>query len=209
MNRFVLASVVLSIAASAGAQIAITEIWQGVDGPDHTGDWFEVTNFGDSPFDASDIYFEDDSFDPTDSAQLLGVTEIGPGESVVFVEGDAGAVELFREIWSLDMGIQVGSHTGPGLSQGGDAVNIYDSQAPDAPLLASQVFGETAEGRSWFWNPSTKSWNDELSTAGVFGAYESGLGEALFPAVGSPGVIPAPGAAALLGLAGLLAARRR
>jgi uncharacterized protein len=209
MHRIILAGFLASLTASAGANIVITEIWQGVDGPDHTGDWFELTNFDNVPFDASDIYFDDNSFDPTQSAKLNGISSIAPGESVIFVEGDANAITTFRDIWFLDPGVQVGNHSGAGLSQGGDAVNIYDTQLPGALNYASQAFGATNEGRSWIWNPDTQSWNDELASVGVFGAYESGLGGAGFPAVGSPGVVPAPAAGALLALAGITVARRR
>lgn len=203
--------VTFGAATAASAQLVITEIWQGVSGPDHTGDWFELTNFGQSAFDPTTLFFEDESADPVEAAQLMGITSIASGESVIFVGGDMSDASLFELVWNTGGNVQVGWHDGSGLGQSGDAIFLFDSTLPGANTVASQAFGETSDGQSWFWNPVTMSWNNELSVAGQFGAYESSFGpDTTFPAVGSPGVIPAPGAASLfaIGAAGLLRRRR-
>lgn len=203
------AGALLIAAPAATAQLVITEIWQGVSGPDHTTDWFEVTNFGAAAFDATSLYFDDDSNDPLSAVQLFGIASIGAGESVIFVEGGHVAVTQFMNVWGV-AGVQIGWHDGPGFGQGGDAAYLYDSNTADANLIAGQVFGATDGGQSWFWNPSTMSWNDELSIAGQYGAFESSFTQEIgYPAVGSPGVIPAPSTLGMLALAGVAGLRRR
>ncbi len=200
----------LFAASAASAQLVITEIWQGVDGPDHTTDWFELTNFGATDLDITGWVFDDESADPVEGAVFEGLTTIAAGQSVIFVEGGSAEAALFAQVWNLNPNTQVGWHDGPGLGQGGDAVFIFDGAAPSANVIASQAFGSTSGGQSWFWNPTTMSWNDELSIAGQFGAYESNFGpDTTFPAVGSPGLVPTPGTVSIFAIGAMGALRRR
>jgi|GEM_PF-116254 len=107
--------------------LQITEIWPGNDpGSNLTSDWFEVTNVGDAAWTLADgaLFFDDDSQDAGAADPLNGVTEIAPGESVVFVDDDTTAE--FLSIWEsvIELG-QVGTYAGAGLSQGGDGVTLF------------------------------------------------------------------------------------
>ncbi len=208
----------MGFGVAGNAAIVITEIWSGVAGPDHTSDWFELTNTGDAAVDPSTWFYDDESADPTEDSPLTGVSSIAPGESVVFLASWEDvtdvldeAIASFRTVWGLGESVQVGSVTGgAGLGSGGDVVNIFDGNTAGAALLASQAY-LFSDFASFVWNPVTKSWNDELAVAGRFGAYESLVtgGTDDLPAIGSPGLVPEPGALALMGIGGLMLIGRR
>jgi len=81
----------MSSTAFGQFDLQITEMWPGNEpGSNLTADWFELTNFGDTAWDAAvdgDLYFDDGSFDPSAADLMNGITSIAPGESVVFVDG--------------------------------------------------------------------------------------------------------------------------
>ncbi len=202
----------LGLCASANAQVVITEIWPGgLSGDEQTPDWFELSNLGESTVTGVDTWFYDDnSFNPTENTPLTGVSEIAPGESVIFLtswEDDfltaEEAIAGFTAVWGAEnlTDVQIGTVAGgAGLSGGGDTVVIFDSNMAGANIIAQQTY-LFADPASWFWNPDTMSWNDELSVIGVFGAIQSVLPAATNPdeaAIGSPGffdgetVIPIP-----------------
>lgn len=200
----------LVAAASAQGQIIVSEVspWSSGNSP-YAADWFEVTNLGSSSVDLSGWKFDDNSNSFASSVSLLGVASIPAGGSAIFMETTNAATSLnaFANAWFngvVPAGFLFGSYSGSGvgLSTGGDAVNIYNSTGV---LQANVVFGVSTTGRTFDnaagLNNATISL---LSTVGVNGAF-SGItsGE-----VGSPGVIPAPGVAAL-GVAGLVVAGRR
>ena len=59
----------------------------GLDGTEATSDWFEFTNFGDMAAIGLDgnLYYDDNSADPTVDDQMFGVDTIAPGESVIYL----------------------------------------------------------------------------------------------------------------------------
>lgn len=194
-----------ALASAAQASLVITEAHPTGSSGSVGSDWFELTNLGAAPIDISGYRFDDNSNSFAASQPLQGVTIINPGESVIFIESAAPltSIPLFRTKWSLSASVQVGSYTGSGLglSSSADAVNVFTA---GGGLVANVSFGAATSNVTFGFNPVTSTFGG-LSVAGVFGAYESAA-----PAeVGSPGLIPTPGAAALLGLAGLVAGRRR
>jgi MYXO-CTERM domain-containing protein len=214
---------VSAAAASGSATLVITEIWAGSpSNPDHTSDWFELSNTGNMPYDlnANPLWYDDDSADPTKDDMLVpgGDGIINPGEAVVILvswEDDffdfAEARNQFKATWgalnTIDIGYIAG---GSGLGGGGDEVWLFDGNTAGANTVATQGY-DNDDFASWIWNPETESWNDELAEAGKFLARESNPtgGDPLQPAIGSPGFIPTPGTAAILGLAGIASVRRR
>jgi len=113
----------------------------------------------------------------------------------------------------LQPGERRSASIGPGnLSQNGDSVNFIDPN--NGTVLVSLPF----EGSDTANTATTDAVNGlALSQIGVNGAYESnpffndnvGDSHNQLTLIGSPGVVPTPGTLALLGFAGLAAARRR
>jgi hypothetical protein len=221
MKKFtsLLTCALLALAAPAVAafDLKITEMWMGNDpGANLTEDWVEITNFGDTPWvEATDggLWFDDNSFDPAVADPMTGIPSIAPGESVVYVNGDAAAVAEFLSVWGLVPGsLQVGIHDGSGLGQGGDGVAIFRSfmQPTIDDLVDAQLYPTAV-------NNGGQSWDVLLggfSTVGnSSGAFQSAVAndEGQF-AIGSvPGtLVPEPTAAVLgmIALAAFAGARR-
>ena len=221
MNKAAVFAGVIALAGASSAMaqatldLKVTEIWAGVAGSDHTKDWFELTNFSTTTsYSLAGYLVNDNSGGLGTAVAIAGVTSIAPGESlIVLMEGTTLDVTTFRNVWGLTGSpVQVGyaDGSGLGLGQSGDAVQLYSGGS----LITQQAYpsyDETNYG-SFVWNNDTNSWDNSRAVAGVWGAYNSVVtaGNANAPAIGSPGVtIPAPGALALAGVAGLAGVRRR
>ena len=166
------------------------------------------------------LYFDDGSADPTEDEQVTGIGTIGAGESVVVVLGNSSSdVNAFVNAWGAAnlSGVQIGFLAGDdpgGLSQGGEDLFFFDGNTAGAGVVDSTSYlgsDSGIPGATWTWSGDA----DNLvvqSISGVDGAFTAPVAagdDGEFALVGSPGVIPAPGAAALLGLGGLAAGRRR
>ena len=174
----------------------ITEVAPWSSGTTIGADWFELTNTSKSAIDISGWKFDDNSNSFANSVPLAGITSIGAGESVVFVEVTTvtDAVDKFKNNWfgpNVPAGFKIGSYAGAGvgLSTAGDAVNIYN--AADT-LQANIVFGAspTATPLGTFNNAALQN-NATISTlsnVGVNGAFAvvDALGNT---EIGSPGSI--------------------
>ena len=206
------------LANNASAAMLITEVYaSGSSNGTYNADWFELTNTGSSAVSISGWKMDDNSASSSLAVALRGVTSIGAGQSVVFLEGDAtGSSDAsiqaaFKSAWfgsNVPVGLTLAGYggSGVGLGSSADAVNIYDSSNT---LIASVSFNATTTGKTFDnaagLNNATIS---QLSAVGVNGAFLSANGAE----TGSPGVVPLPAAGWLLfsGL-GLLggAARRK
>ncbi len=123
----------------AESKIIISEVdpsGSGAGNNSYGEDWFELTNTGTQPVDLTG-WSADDSHEVAGKFPLLGVSTIGPGESVVFVQADTAVgatttptdtVAAFKSAWGLSSTAQVGWYSDEdGLSQSGDEVNVYDA----------------------------------------------------------------------------------
>ena len=211
----------LSAIANAGtASIAITEAFVGLSGEDGTQDWFEITNIGNSAIDTGLYIYDDDSADPASGGQLDSFI-LGAGQSMVFLISDdnsavddvtyASAIAEFQSIWNYN-GLIGLTNGGGALGQSGDIINLF--LASDSSFV---TLAETPGALSGRLATIDYVNGTALSMLGVNGAYESnaffndnlGLPNDTATLIGSPGTVPAPGAMALLGLGGLMGARRR
>lgn len=204
----------LAAASQVSAAIVVTEVHSNGSGNStYQADWFEITNTGASAVDITGWKVDDSSAAFGSAVAFRGLTSIPAGASVVFVEGnsagtnDTDVQNAFIAAWfggSAPSGFLIAGYggSGIGLSTGGDAVNIFDA---GGALIHGVTFGANAPGVTFDNTTGASGAITTFSAVGVNGAFNSVTGGE----VGSPGLVPAPGAAALLGLGGLLAARRR
>ena len=176
------------------ATITISEVapWSSGNSP-VAADWFEVTNNGTSAVNITGWKMDDNSNSFASSVALNGITSIGPGESVIFLEtaSPATTTTAFINTWfggTAPAGLQIGSYTGSGvgLSTGGDAVNLFDAAGT---LQAKVTFNASPAGPFPTFNNAAGLNNQtisELSKVGVNGAFKA---MADTNEIGSPGTI--------------------
>jgi len=212
----------LSIAAAAiaanvsVANIRITEVMSSSNGGGTpTPDFFEITNYGSSAVTLTGWKMDDNTFAIGSAVALSGITSIGAGETVVFIESAAGAaVSSFRSFWGGLAGVQVGYYSGSGvsLSSAGDGVVLFNSGNTEVTRVS---FGAATSGRTFFWGYDAasgvvdSSYNGLVSTVGTIGSQVTFQSSGDTGSLGTAINAPSPGAVALLGVAGLLNGRRR
>jgi hypothetical protein len=219
LSSLLITTTLVAISSSASASLRITEVMSSsAGGGSPTGDFLEITNYGSSAISMSGWKMDDNSFDITKAVALNGITSIGAGESVIFIESAAGAaVNSFKSFWGGLTGVQVGYYSGSGISfgSGGDSAVLFNASAAEATRV---TFGAATAGKTFYWgyNAATgvvdPSYNGLVSSVGTIGTQvtftNSGDTGSLGTAIGTAAV-PTPGAIALLGLAGLISRRRK
>lgn len=194
----------------ASASIIVSEIHPSGSGTaPYAADFFELTNTGGSSVNISGWKIDDNSNTFGSAVLLRGVTNIAPGQSIVFIEGDAtGSNDAalrtsFLSAWfgaRPPSGLVIGGYggAGVGLSTAGDAINIFD---PAGARITGVSFGASTTGVTFENAAGLGSTTlplpivSALSAASVNGAFLAPSGE-----TGSPGVIPEPGTATMLGI---------
>ena len=219
LSSLFITTALVAISSSALADLRITEVMSSsAGGGTPTGDFFEVTNYGSSAISVTGWKMDDNSFDITKAVALNGITSIGAGESVIFIESVAGAaVNSFKTFWGGLTGVQVGYYSGSGISfgSGGDSAILFNAAAAEATRV---TFGAATAGKTFYWgyNAATgavdPSYDGLVSAVGTIGTQvtftSSGDTGSLGTAIGTAAV-PTPGAVALIGLAGLVSRRRK
>ena len=114
----------------------ITEVWVGLGGgrPDGTHDWIEVTNLGDTPIDTSEMAYDDDQPNLSDSAQLPSII-LQPGQSAVFVREMIAdnpifdnSLEEFLGVWiPFNLTFLAALDDAARLSTDGDSANLLNA----------------------------------------------------------------------------------
>lgn len=190
------------------ANIIISEVAPYASGNTvYEADWFELTNTGSSAQDITGWKMDDSSNSFAAGVALRGVTSIGAGQSVIFLESnasgtnDAAINSGFKSAWfgsNVPAGLVIGNYggSGVGLSTSGDAVNIFNSSGS---LVAGVSFGASTTGKS-FDNAAglNNAAITQLSAVGVNGAFTAYNGAE----IGSVSAVPEPESFALM-LAGL------
>ena len=222
----------LAAAVPASAQLSTLRITEAMSqsgtAPTFTPDWWEVTNFGTSAVDISGWKFDDSSFAIGNAVALNGVTSIGAGESVVFLETAAPGTDIpnFRSFWGGSAATAaIGSYTGSGvgLSSAGDGIVLFNSGSAEATPRVS--FGGATLGSSFYYqyssigDPTTSPNTSALvSTVGTLNGQVTYLSAtSATQNIGSPGTainaVPEPSSMAFagigVGLAAWFASRRR
>jgi len=234
MRNLTIAALVAATAsvASATGGVAITEMMSK---SGTTEDWFEITNFGDSAVDISGWSYDDESAEIADAIAISGATSIAAGESLIVLQLDnegadaATQVADFRAFWGGLSGVNIAwlDNDPAGLGKG-DGITIFDSgnnvvlqqfygdgDATDPmDLIDDEHAGVWAGGEEWdSANLTPAGWVGGASFDGQYGIFASasvnGEGFLEYGSLGYAEKVPAPGAAALLGLGGLAASRRR
>ncbi len=176
----------------SSSSIFITEVapWSSGNSP-VAADWFELTNKGLSAIDITGWKIDDNSNSFASSVALSGITTIGAGESVIFIEG-ATVNPTFLSNWfgaNPPAGLKIGNYSGSGigLGTGGDAVNIYNSTGA---LQANVVFGASPAAAPFATFDNAALSNNAtiatLSAVGVNGAFVAVNSSV---EIGSPGTI--------------------
>jgi hypothetical protein len=213
LSALVAASVIVP---TAHAGIVITEVMSS-SGTGGTPDWFEVTNDGSSAVSLSGWKMDDGSFNIAAAVALSGITSIGAGESVIFIESTGGAgIGSFRTFWGGLTNVQVGyySGSGVGLSSGGDGVCLFNNLGVNVNQVS---FGAATTGSSFFWGWDAQgaidpNYSGVVSTVGTIGTQVGFVSADALGNIGSLGTaiaVPGPGVAALAGLALAIRSRRR
>jgi lamin tail-like protein/PEP-CTERM motif-containing protein len=215
MKKSLLAVAIAILAAGAmpvHAQVRITEVtpWGSsttVPNVPYATDWFELTNIGAAAVNITGWTMDDNSNSFALSVALTGITSIAPGESVIFTENPATA--SFLNTWfggSPPPGLQMGNYSGSGvgLSQSGDAVNIFNGTGV---LQANVVFGASDSSAPFqtFDNAAGLN-NTTISTLSVAGTNGASVAANDSNEIGSPGriaAVPEPQTYAIM-LAGLV-----
>ena len=169
-------------------------------------DWFELTNVGGTAVNVSGWKVDDNSNSFAAALALNGVTTIGPGESVIFIESASSAIATtFKTLWfgaSPPAGLQVGTYSGSGigLSTSGDAVNIYDASGTSK---ANVVFGTSGTTSPFATFDNTVAANgatvSTLSAVGVNLAFSVVDTVGAPPNVTTPTLVASPGTNTLAG----------
>jgi large repetitive protein len=228
MDKAIAIAGIIALAGTAAAQdFDVTEIYPGISGEDGTNDWFEITNTGAGNLDTGSLFWDDDGPNQADGGALDSFI-LAPGESAVFLIADNlgdvtdddnffNVITEFESVWGSVANVGI-TNGGGNLSQNGDTVNI----SLDGGLTFPVTVGfDDSFANSGATIDSVSSLTD--SVLGVNGAYQSnaffndnnpfgdddGNLDNLVSLVGSPGLIPTPGAFAMLGVAGLAGLRRR
>ncbi|MDX9910834.1 MAG: lamin tail domain-containing protein [Phycisphaerales bacterium] len=227
-KAFALAAL-MGAAAAASADIRITEWMYNSD----VGEYFELTNTGNTAVDLTGWVYDDDSRISSPSSATGSSTEgldlssfglVQPGESVVVTE--ALAID-FRDSWNLPASVRVLGGYANNLGRA-DEINVFDNggNLVDRLTFGDQAFpgtirtadragvplslaalGANAPAQWGFADVVTGGGPYDLS--GVLGGQGYFTNTAGQP--GNPGYffVPAPGSVALLGLGALAAGRRR
>ena len=185
----------------ADAQLAITEVLSHpAEGAVPRDDFWELTNFGTNTINLSTYWFKD-SGGFSGAANLadlwavsrLDLAQISPGESIVFVREQLGAMTTaadFRQWWGdnqLPPGLKIIGYSGFGFSSHADAVQLWQVFTNQTNLVQRVELFESLLGQTFTYDPASGAL-DTFSSIGFNGAFRA----ALTDDVGSPGFTVGP-----------------
>ncbi|GGG47568.1 T9SS type A sorting domain-containing protein [Bizionia arctica] len=179
--------------AFAQVSLQVTEIWPGNEpGSNLTSDWFEITNNGSTAWVSgvdADLFYDDDSQDPSTADLINGITDIQPGERVIIVIGEAIDVTEFTAVWSLDYnltGIEIGYTDGSGLGGGGDGVTLFLGGPTVADIVDFETYPDADSNGGQSYDVELAAFSTLMNTSNA-GATNSTLNDEGQVAIASPG----------------------
>ena len=178
---------------ATSSELIITEIFSGQEGTDLTADWFEIKNIGTAAWTSGvdgDLYYDDESADPTTADIIQGIAEIQPGGYAIVMIGDANDVTTFTTIWSqvIDFtGVQIGFSDGAGLGAGGDAVNIWESDPLTTSPIDSASYPDTALNDGQSYDVELAAFSVVGNANGAVATIDLGGDNSDVPNIASPG----------------------
>ena len=180
-------------AAPVPTPVAVTEVAPWGSGAEYAADWFELTNTSGAAIDLTGWKIDDESDAFANAVALNGVSTLAAGESAIFVEGAAAQAEAFTSFWfgsAVPAGFQIGTYSGSkvGLSEGGDQVNLFNSEGAHMTGVSfgaatPNVSFDNAAGLGSYGAPVAISTLSVEGTNGAFVAHDE---------TGSPGRIAGP-----------------
>ncbi len=135
-------------------QLAVTEIMPSSVHTDNdiNGDWWELTNNGNTPVDLVGLSW-DDSRGRSGQAVFPSIV-LAAGESAIILdESDASRAAAFRAVWNLPESVQIMTREDFGLDVfrgfgNGDSVTVYQ---PNGTLISRTDYSEFPIGSSLAW----------------------------------------------------------
>jgi hypothetical protein len=178
----------------ATPQLIISEIFSGQAGADLTADWFEIKNNGTTAWISGvdpDLYYDDESADPTTADLVQGITEIQPGATViVLITGNINDIITFTDVWNpvIDLtGVEVGYTDGAGLGGGGDTVTLWLGDPLMTMPIASGSYPDTAANDGQSYDIELAAFSTAGNANNAVATIALGGANADVPNIGSPG----------------------
>lgn len=187
-----LALILLPFLASLSmADLVITEVMADSRHLDTSinGDWWEITNNGNSAVNLAGYSWDDES--NTSGLQSFPAHIIQPTHSVILLkEGTDTAIAPFRNAWGIDGSVKIfvesDFETFPGFSGGaGDTIYLYQ---PNGTLEDSFDFGPSTAGSSF---SNFDNGNPIPGGISIFGEFNASSSSESPGDIGSPGIAPA------------------
>ncbi len=178
---------------SSASDLTITEIFSGQAGTDLTADWFEIENVGTGAWVSGvdgDLYYDDESADPTTADIIQGISEIQPGGFAIVLIGDANDVTTFTNVWGqvIDLtDVQVGFTDGAGLGAGGDAVTIWQGDPNTTSPVDSATYPDTGANDGQSYDVDLATFSVVGNANGAVETIDMGGDNMDVPNIGSPG----------------------
>lgn len=179
---------------TSAINLTISEIFPGQAGTDLTADWFEIKNMGADAWVSgvdADLFYDDESADPTTADLIQGITEIQPNERViVLITDDTNEITTFIDVWGvvLDLtNVQIGYTDGAGLGGGGDAVTLWLGDPTLSAPVASAAYPDTSSNDGQSYDVELGAFSVVGNTNGALETLALGGANADVPNIGSPG----------------------
>ncbi len=162
------------------AQLAITEIMSQSATNSGIPDYWELTNFGDTPINLTGYRVADRN--GGDSASFIDLT-IQAQESIVFILLNVGQTYTnFASVWGPEFSGRVIEQVGFSLSGNGEPLWLWDAQDRLVDFIEFPALPVIQRGVSFSFNPNTGRLN-WLSQVGECGAFKAANSDD----IGSPG----------------------